>query len=119
VLQDLSLSTEEYVSQNLEGRVALVTGASRETGTTVAERLAEVRANVAVGYGHDAAAEEVASRVVASGRTVTTVGSDVEDPAEVEKMVGAAESELGLIDILVSNAGIAPQQDLEDIGVED
>ena len=34
-------------------------------------------------------------------------------------MVGAAESELGLIDILVSNAGIAPQQDLEDIGVED
>ena len=64
------------MSQNLEGRVALVTGASRETGTTVAERLAEVRANVAVDYGHDAAAEEVGSRVVASGRTVTTVGSD-------------------------------------------
>lgn len=56
---------------------------------------------------------------MASGRTVTAVGSDVEDPAEVEKMVGAAELELGLIDILVSNAGIAPQQALEDIGVED
>jgi len=41
------------------------------------------------------------------------------DPAEVEKMVGAAESELSLIDILVSNAGIAPQQALEGIGVED
>ena len=46
-------------------------------------------------------------------------GGDVGDPAEVEGMVGTAEAELGPVDILVSNAGIAPQQDLEEITVED
>ncbi len=91
MLQDLPLSTEEDVSQNLQGRVALVTEASRRIGAAITERLAEAGANVPIGYGHDAAAaEEVVSKIVASGCTATTIRGDVEDLAEVEKPVGAA-----------------------------
>jgi NAD(P)-dependent dehydrogenase (short-subunit alcohol dehydrogenase family) len=118
VLQDRTFSTEEDVSHNLKGRVALVTGASRGLGAAIAEQLAEAGANVAVGCGHAATtAEEVVKQLVASGRTATTVRGDVEDPVEVEKMVGATEAELGLIDILVSNASIASQQHLEVVRV--
>jgi 3-oxoacyl-[acyl-carrier protein] reductase len=105
---------------SLDGRVALVTGGSRGIGAAIAERFAGVGANVAVGYGRDAAAaEEMVGKIVASGRRSTAVGGDVEDPAEAERMADAVEAELGPVDILVSNAGIAPQQSLEEITTED
>ena len=105
---------------SLDGRVALVTGASRGIGAAIAERLAAAGADIAVGYSHNVtAAEEMIDKIGASGRRAVAVGGDVGDPAEVERMVCTTETELGPIDILVSNAGIAPQQDLQEITVED
>ena len=105
---------------DLDRRVALVTGASRGIGSAIAERLAEARVDVAVGYTNDrAAAEEQTARISRMGRRAMAVGSDVSDPSAVEEMVGKVEAELGSVDILISNAGIAPQQSLEEITVED
>ena len=112
------MPVEEILS--LEGRVARVTGASRGIGAAIAERLARAGADVVVGYGHD---EEAAGRISTGiselGRRSVTVGGDVGDPSKLDDMVSAAERELGPIDILVSNAGIAPAQELEEITVED
>lgn len=100
----------------LEGRVALVTGASRGIGAAIARRLAEAGADVAVGYGSDEeSAGEVVARVERENRRAVAVGGDVRDPAAVEDMCGMVEDALGPVDVLVSNAGIAPKQSFEEV----
>ncbi len=104
----------------LYGRTALVTGASRGIGQAIAMRLAEVGIDVAVGYGqHRDAAEQQAERIRQMGRRAVALGADVSDPEQILALVDAAERALGPIDILVSNAGIAPRQTLEEITLED
>jgi 3-oxoacyl-[acyl-carrier protein] reductase len=92
----------------LEGRVALVTGGSRGIGRAIALALAEDGADVAVAYRRDeAAAREVVAAVEGLGRRGWAYAAAVEDRDACRRMVEAAGSELGPIDILVSNAGIA------------
>jgi len=91
----------------LEGKVALVTGASRGIGRAIALKLAALGADVAVNYsGSEQAAEEVAANIEAMGRRAVRVRADVADPAQVEEMVGTVLDRFGRIDILVNNAGI-------------
>jgi 3-oxoacyl-[acyl-carrier protein] reductase len=102
------------------GHVALVTGASRGIGAAIAERLPHEGADMAVGYGSDGdAASRVLSRIERAGRRAVAVGGDLRDPAAVERICDEAEGSLGPVDVLVSNAGIAPRQGLEEISVED
>jgi 3-oxoacyl-[acyl-carrier protein] reductase len=105
---------------DLEGRVALVTGASRGIGAAIAEGLARAGADVAVGYGSNGdAASRVVARIERAGRRAVAVGGDLRDPATVDRIGGEAEGSLGPVDVLVSNAGIAPRQGLEEVSVED
>ena len=85
----------------LEGQVALVTGAGRGIGANVARRLAEAGARVAVSARSADQVEEVAKEI--DGLAVV---ADVSTRQEVEAMVAKVESELGPIDLLVANAGI-------------
>jgi NAD(P)-dependent dehydrogenase (short-subunit alcohol dehydrogenase family) len=60
----------------------------------------------------------VAAGISELGRRSVAVGGNVADPSELDQMIAAAEEETGPIDVLVSNAGIAPPQELKEITVE-
>ena len=91
----------------LDGKVALVTGASRGIGRAIALRLASEGARVAINYaGNTAKAEEVKAEIEKNGGEAILVQADVADSAAVEAMVNATVEAFGQIDILVNNAGI-------------
>jgi 3-oxoacyl-[acyl-carrier protein] reductase len=100
----------------LTGRVALVTGASRGIGAAIARALAEAGADVAINYRNRATeAESVAAQITAIGRRSTTVAADVSQSAAVATVVRTIENELGPIDILINNAGIALIRGIDDL----
>ncbi|MCH3914793.1 MAG: 3-oxoacyl-[acyl-carrier-protein] reductase [Acidaminococcaceae bacterium] len=91
----------------LEGKVALVTGASRGIGRAIALTLAKNGADVAINFaGNVAAAEEVAKEITDMGRKAILVQGSVADFATCQEMVAKVIAELGKVDILVNNAGI-------------
>ncbi|MBW3633100.1 MAG: SDR family oxidoreductase [Chloroflexi bacterium] len=90
----------------LDGKNALVTGASSGIGQGIAVALAAAGADVAVNYrSNEAGAEETAGRVREAGRRALTFQADVGDPAQVSVMFDRFDAEFGSIDILVANAG--------------
>jgi 3-oxoacyl-[acyl-carrier protein] reductase len=91
----------------LEGKIALVTGASRGIGRAVALELARQGANVAVNYaGSEAKANEVVDMIRSLGREAFAVQADVARAEDVERMVKTVLDQFGRLDILVNNAGI-------------
>jgi NAD(P)-dependent dehydrogenase (short-subunit alcohol dehydrogenase family) len=90
----------------LDGRVALVTGASSGLGVFFAEALAEAGADVVLGARRVDKLEETRARVEALGRRAVVVRTDVTRPEDCTAMVAAAMDELGRVDVLVNNAGI-------------
>jgi 3-oxoacyl-[acyl-carrier protein] reductase len=91
----------------LDGKKAIVTGASRGIGRAIALALARAGADVVVNFnGQAAAAEEVAARIREMGRRAVTCQADVSVPSEAVKLVNVAAEQLGALHILVNNAGI-------------
>lgn len=96
------------VVPDLINRVSLVTGGSRGIGRAVALALADAGADVAVNYRERADnARAVADAIRAAGRRAIAVAADVSDSAAVTDMVNQIAAELGPVDVLINNAGIA------------
>jgi NAD(P)-dependent dehydrogenase (short-subunit alcohol dehydrogenase family) len=90
----------------LDGRVAVVTGASSGLGVGFAEALAEAGADVVLGARREDKLHDTRKRVEALGRRALAVRCDVADPGDCTNLVTAAMTEFGRVDILVNNAGL-------------
>jgi 3-oxoacyl-[acyl-carrier protein] reductase len=103
----------------LEGRVALVTGASGGIGADLSLRLAAAGAVVALHYASDAdAAAETAARIAADGGRAGTFGADLGEPSAPERLVDEVEAELGPVDVLAANAGLGQRAAWEEVDAE-
>jgi 2-deoxy-D-gluconate 3-dehydrogenase len=90
---------------SLEGKVALVTGASRGIGRAIAIGFAEAGADVAVAARSEGDLETLAKEIDAAGRRALVVPTDVRSRDAIQAMVDRTVAELGGLDILVNNAG--------------
>lgn len=96
------------MSTELNGKTALITGASRGIGHGIALRLAAAGANVIVNYrSNDAAAQEVVRAIEDQGGKTIAIKADIARLAETERLFSEAEKAFGGLDIVVANAGTA------------
>src|SRR5580704_159557 len=102
-----------------QGRNALVTGGSRGIGRACAIELAREGANVAINFrSHPDEAEEVARDIRAAGVKALLVQADVADQRSVEQMVARTASELGSLDLFVSNAAYSDRELMLDANMD-
>src|SRR5512142_1019269 len=93
---------------DLQGKVALITGAARGLGRACALALAQAGADVALGLRDVSTGAELESAIAAMGRRVLRLQMDVTRRDQIARAVADAKRELGGIDVLVNNAGIGP-----------
>lgn len=99
------------MTRSLGGRVAVITGAGSGMGRSMALRLAEDNAKIAIWDINAEGAEETARLVREAGGTAIAIRADCSDKAEIKAAADRTRAELGKIAILINNAGIAPFDD--------
>jgi 3-oxoacyl-[acyl-carrier protein] reductase len=103
-------------TQNLSGKIALVTGASRGIGRAIAQRLSRDGAAVAVNYVSNAnSAEQVAAEIKAAGGKAIALPADVSKLEDIKRLFDQTIEHFGRLDILINNAGIRISKNVAEI----
>ncbi|AJH00938.1 3-ketoacyl-ACP reductase [Clostridium beijerinckii] len=106
--------------RNLEGKVAIITGASRGIGSAIAKQLSALGAKVVVNYSNNAVkAEEVVEEITKSGEQAVAIKADVSNIKDVERLFSETITKFGKVDILVNNAGVILYKLLSDVTEEE
>jgi 3-oxoacyl-[acyl-carrier protein] reductase len=104
---------------NLVGKIAVVTGASKGIGASIAEHLAAAGASVVVNYGSSkAGAEAVVKRISEKGGRAVAIQADVSKPEDIKRLFAETQIAFGKLDVLVNNAGVYEFLPLEAITPE-
>ena len=107
------------ITKKLTGKVAIVTGASKGIGASIAKHLAAEGAAVVVNYSSSpVGAEKVVSEIIELGGRAAAVQANVSKKADIQRLFAEATKAYGAIDILVNNAGIYEMSPLEEVTEE-
>ncbi len=107
------------MSQKLAGKVAIVTGASKGIGASIATHLAAEGAAVVVNYASSKeAAERLVAEIAGKGGKAVAIQADIAKPADVAQLFSDAKKAFGRLDILINNAGVYEFQPLESVTPE-
>jgi NAD(P)-dependent dehydrogenase (short-subunit alcohol dehydrogenase family) len=109
------MSNKNSDEVKVTGKIALVTGAARGIGRACALALAEAGADIALGLKNIQADSGLVKEIVAFGRRVLPLQMDVSRIGEIKSAVMKAAEYFGRIDILINNAGIAPENYIENV----
>jgi len=104
---------------DLQGRIALVTGAARGLGRAIALALAEAGADVALGLRDKSKDSGLTAEIAARGRRPLPLQMDMTSQEQIRKAIEDTVKTFGRLDILVNNAGIAPDNLAENVTEED
>jgi len=91
---------------DLSGKLAIVTGAGRGIGATIAETFARAGADLVIADINENSAQKIAEKTQQIGRNVLVVKTDVASPADVDRLFETVQAKFGGVDILVNNTGI-------------
>lgn len=105
--------------KKLDGKVAVVTGASKGIGAAIAEHLAAAGASVVVNYASSkAGAEAVVGRIIEQGGNAVAIQADLSQPDDIKNLFAQTQATYDKVDVLVNNAGIYEFAPLEEITPE-
>lgn len=107
------------MSNNIEGKVIVITGASSGLGEATARLLSAQGASVALGARRADRIQSLANELIGKGGKAIAVATDVADCAQVKRLVDAAVQAFGRIDVMINNAGLMPHSPLERLKIDD
>lgn len=107
------------MTNNIQGKVVVITGASSGLGEAAARHLGAAGATVVLGARRIDRIQALASELQAQGGKALALATDVTDPRQVEQLVEAAVGTFGKVDVIINNAGLMPHSMLDRRKVED
>ncbi len=107
------------MTNNIEGKVVVITGASSGLGEATARLLSAQGASVVLGARRAERIQKLASELTAKGGKAIAVTTDVTDRNQVKHLVEAAVQAYGRIDVMINNAGLMPQSPLERLKIDE